>query len=344
VQSFPITLIFRDSEAIRLECRSCETVVQAAARQGIRLLTDCREGGCGTCKAEIQSGQYSLDDYSEEALSAEELAKGLILTCRLRPESPCIFEFDYDLAAVRPGAAALPRETAIASVEKIADDVLELTVQTKDGMRFNFLPGQYANLQVPGTEIVRSYSFVNIPGSDRATFLIRLLRGGAMSGWLQETAPGAPLLVASPFGRFFIRDAQRPLVFVAGGTGVGPVVSMLEWLRTQVVASGTTVKLAFGVNTSPGLFYRERLERLVGNFPQSKLIISIINPDVGWDGVCGTAVDALSQLELGSEEHVYLCGPPTMVERSRAALASRVMSQRSIFAEAFLPTSYSQAT
>jgi ferredoxin-NADP reductase len=254
-----------------------------------------------------------------------------------------VFEFDYDLAAVRRSAAALPRETAIESLEEIAEDVLELTVQAKNGTRFNFIAGQYANLQVPGTEIVRSYSFVNTPGSDRATFLVRVLRGGAMSSWLQQAALGTPLLVTSPFGRFFIRDAQRPLVFVAGGTGVGPIVSMMEWLRTQAVPSSTTVKLVFGVSTSAGLFYRERLERLVGCFPDSNLIISIANPDVGWDGVCGTAVDALSQLELGSEEHVYLCGPPIMVERSRAALVSRVVSQRSIFAEAFLPTSDSQA-
>ena len=84
---FPITLMFQDGETTRIGCRSFETVVQSAARQGLRLLTDCREGGCGTCKAVIHSGQYSLDDYSQEALPDAELQQGRILTCRLRPES-----------------------------------------------------------------------------------------------------------------------------------------------------------------------------------------------------------------------------------------------------------------
>jgi benzoate/toluate 1,2-dioxygenase reductase subunit len=318
-------------------------VVQAAARHGIRLLTDCREGGCGTCKASLQTGRYSLDDYSQDALPDAELADGRILTCRLRPESHCVIEFDYPLSAVRRGAGPGARAASIAQILPVAEDVIELTLESQDGKPFNFLPGQYANLQAPDTTIVRSYSFVNEPGSTRATFLIRVLRDGAMSGWLQgQASPGAAMTVAGPFGRFFVRDPERPLVFVAGGTGVGPIISMLNSLKT----AGTmppSVKLAFGVNTSPGLFHREQVEQLIASFPQGELALAIMNPASGWDRLTGTAVDALDTFEIGAEDHAYLCGPPIMVERAEAALEVRGLEKRAIFAESFIPTSESKA-
>jgi ferredoxin-NADP reductase/ferredoxin len=343
VVNFPITLVFRDGETAQIDCRAFETVVQSAARQGVRLLTDCREGGCGTCKAAIQSGQYSLDDYSQEALSDAEHADGRILTCRLRPESPCVIEFDYPLSAIRRDALPAVRPATIAAVVMLAEDVVELTLDARDGNAFGFLPGQYANLRIPDTDVERSYSFVSQPRHSQATFVVRLLRDGAMSEWLQRQAcPGAPMLVTGPYGRFFLRDPKRPLLFVAGGTGLGPVMSILDSLRNE----GTvlpSVTLAFGVNSSASLFYRDRLEAILGGFPGGRLIVAIMVPNPGWAGVTGTAVDALERIEVDPATHAYLCGPPVMVDRAQAALQRRGLDKRAIFAESFLPTSDSKA-
>lgn len=340
--SFPITLIFRDGEVAGIDCRSFETVVQSAERQGLRLLTDCREGGCGTCKATIQTGQFSLDDYSQEALPDAEYAAGRILTCRLRPESACVIEFDYPLSAIRRGAPPAARPATISGVTRLAEDVIELTLETQDAKPFSFLPGQYANLRIPDTDVDRSYSFVSAPRCSHATFLVRVLRGGAMSQWLQrQSGPGAPLLVCGPYGRFFLRDPNRPLLFVAGGTGLGPMISMLDALKKQ----GTlppSVTLAFGVNSTASLFYRDRLETLLNGFSNSRLILAIMAPDAGWAGVTGTAVDALESIEVDPAVHAYLCGPPMMVEHTQAALNRRGLDKRAMFAESFLPTSDSK--
>jgi NAD(P)H-flavin reductase len=150
------------------------------------------------------------------------------------------------------------------------------------------------------------------------------------------------MLVAGPFGRFFIRDPGKPLVFIAGGTGIGPMVSMLDALKAAGAAP-PSVKLMFGVNSSAGLFHRERLDALVGSFAASQLVVSIMSPDAGWDGVTGTAVDALDQIEIDPAAHAYLCGPPVMVERAQAALEARGLDKRAVLAETFLPTSESKA-
>lgn len=340
--SFPITLIFRDRETAQIDCRSFETVVQSAARQSLRLLTDCREGGCGTCKATIQTGQYSLDDYSRDALPDVEHAAGRILTCRLRPESACVIEFDYPLSMIRRGAAPAARPATIAATAQLAEDVIEVTLNARDGKPFAFLPGQYANLRIPDADVVRSYSFVSEPHRSQATFLVRLLPDGAMSQWLQrQFGPGAAMLVAGPYGRFFLRDPKRPLLFVAGGTGVAPMISMLDSLKNEGTVP-PSVTLAFGVNTNASLFYRDRLERLLGWFPNGRLILAIVAPDPGWEGVTGSAVDVLERIEVDPAAHAYLCGPPTMVERAQAVLERRGLDKRAIYAESFLPTSDSK--
>jgi benzoate/toluate 1,2-dioxygenase reductase component len=334
-----VTLMFSDNETRSIPCSPGESVVQAANRHGLNLLVDCREGGCGTCKAICQFGRFSLDDYSRDALPDAEQAQGRILACRMQPESPCVVEFDYPLSSVRRGAAPVARSTTIADITPRADDVMELTLASQDGKAFNFLPGQYANLEVPDTRIVRSYSFMTEPDGNQAAFLIRLRRGGAMSDWLQGNPPvGTRVLTTGPFGRFFLRDQKRPLIFVAGGTGVGPMIAMLEALKTAG-ATPPSVKLVFGVNSSPGLFYRDRLERLIASFVNSELRISIVSPDPGWDGVTGTVADVLDKIEIDPAAHAYLCGPPIMVARAQALLEHQGFDKRAIFAETFLPKS-----
>lgn len=343
MSSFPVTLLFSDGAAARIDCRSFESVVQAAARHNIRLLVDCREGGCGTCKAIIQAGEFNLDDYSQEALSDAELAEGRILTCRMWPKSPCVVEFDYPLTAVRRGAPAAARPARIVEIAQRADVVVEVAIEAEDGRPFSFLPGQYVNLQIPGTEIVRSYSFVNQPEATRATFLLRLISGGALSEWIKaQSAPGASLLVTGPFGRFFMRDASHPLVFVAGGTGIGPIVSIMERMRAAGIIP-PSLKLVFGVNTLGSLFYRERLEELVSSFPNSEMILAVMSPAEGWDGVTGTAVDALKTIAVDPVTQVYLCGPPIMTEHAQTYLRTLGIGERAMFCEAFLPALDSKA-
>ena len=99
-----ITLIFSDGRSREITAEKFETVEQAARRGGIHLLTDCREGACGTCKARCLSGKFVLNDYSPLALTEDEAAAGYVLTCQMQAQSPCTVEFDYpfDRTQARP--------------------------------------------------------------------------------------------------------------------------------------------------------------------------------------------------------------------------------------------------
>ena len=321
-----------------------ETVEQAAARQGYRLLVDCREGGCGTCKARCTAGEFDLEDYSDTALSETERAEGFVLTCRMRVAGPCVVELDYPLSQARSGLALAPCAAVVTGVVPLTAEVVHLELAAADGRPFEFLPGQYANLAVPGAEAWRSYSFANLPGGDRAEFLVRMLQGGAMSSWVRMAAPGATLKVGPATGRFFLRDVARcPLLFVAGGTGVAPVLSMLRSLAAAPAKPASTC-VVFGVNHPAGLFREPEIEAALAALPGGRLVRAVMDPaGAAWPHAVGTAADVAAALAPAADTQVYLCGPPPMVERARHLLRGLGVPAAAIFAEAFVPTTAAAA-
>jgi ferredoxin-NADP reductase/ferredoxin len=342
VTSRDVTLLFSDHETRTIRCSEEETIVQAANRFGLKLLVDCREGACGTCKASCRIGDFVLDDFSADALPPSERACGFVLACRMSPRSDCLIEFDYPLAQARRGKAPAPRSVTITRLERIAADVLELRVAAEDGKRFEFLPGQYANLDVPSRDVCRSYSFAMAPGETEAVFAIRLVPGGEMSGWLSERArTGDKMLVAGPYGRFFLRRPDRKLLMIAGGTGIGPMLSMLETLSHFSTPPGS-VTVVFGVTIGENIFYQERLAACLADFAHARAIMVAMHAGEAWNGLRGTAVDALSGVEISPATDAYLCGPPAMIEAARARLHEAGMNDGAIFAEAFLPTHRTQ--
>src|SRR5258707_4476940 len=116
-----------------------------------------------------------------------------------------------------------------------------------------FLPGQYVNVTAPNGTVTPPYSFNSAPGADVATFLIRNVPGGKMSAYLAATAKtGDRLALTGPFGNFYLRAPRRPILFLAGGTGVGPILSMLEYLAARG-ANDQAVQLVYGVRGDSGL-------------------------------------------------------------------------------------------
>jgi benzoate/toluate 1,2-dioxygenase reductase subunit len=330
------TLVFSDGQARQIRALPGQSVVQAALRSGLRLLVDCREGGCGTCKALCYSGRFTLDDYSRDALTDAELDIGHVLACRMQPDGPCVVEFDYPISLAKGALGPALRPASIETITALAPDVVELTLRAQDGAAFDFLPGQYANIELPGAGVLRSYSFCNTPGETRAVFTIRKVPGGLTGAWLATAEIGQALRVSAPFGRFFLRDTARPLVLVGGGTGIAPLLSMLRGLAAAATKP-SQIDLVFGVNDAAGLFYRAELVQALAVFPRSVLHLAAMQGGDGFAGMIGTAVDALAELALPAGAHAYLCGPPPMIDAARAVLGSNGVAEHAIFTEAFLP-------
>lgn len=319
--TYRIALNFEDGATRFIDCQAGEKVLDAAYRAKINLPMDCSDGVCGTCKCRCEQGAYDLgDEYIDDALTADEAAEGLVLTCQMVPSSDCVIAVPVPSSACKIGPTQ--HFGTVASVELVSDStiILKLMLDKPEGIRF--LPGQYVNLGVPETDQHRAYSFSSKPGAAQASFLIRNMPGGLMSNWLAgAAAPGARMRFAGPNGSFFLRGVDRPVVMLAGGTGLAPLLSMLEVLAEK--GTDQPIHLIYGVTADGDLVEIERVEALAAKLPTLTWTSCVADPQSAHP-LKGYVTYHLADEHLNAGDcDIYLCGPPPMVEAVRLFLREK---------------------
>ncbi|CAI3803113.1 Benzoate 1,2-dioxygenase electron transfer component [Pseudomonas sp. MM221] len=310
--SFQIALNFEDGVTRFIEATGHETVADAAYRQGINIPLDCRDGACGTCKCKAESGRYDLgDNFIEDALNEDEIAEGYVLTCQMRAESDCVIRIPASSQLCKTEQASF--EAAISDVRQLSASTIALSIKGESLGRLAFLPGQYVNLKVPGSEQSRAYSFSSLQRDGEVSFLIRNVPGGLMSSFLTNLAKaGDSMSLAGPLGSFYLRPIQRPLLLLAGGTGLAPFTAMLEKIAEQ--GSEHPLHLIYGVTNDFDLVELDRLQALAARIPNFTYSACVANPDSQYPQK-GYVTQHIEPRHLNDGDvDVYLCGPPPMVE------------------------------
>ncbi|WP_157271205.1 benzoate 1,2-dioxygenase electron transfer component BenC [Azohydromonas aeria] len=307
-----IALRFEDGLTRFIEANPNETVADAAYRQGVNIPLDCRDGACGTCKCHAESGKYEMGEYIEDALSEDEAARGYVLTCQMRARGNCVVQVPASSAVCRTQRAVL--EAAVGEVRQLSPSTISLTLRDESLGKLAFLPGQYVNLQVPGTDQTRAYSFSSlVREGGEVSFLIRNVPGGLMSGFLTGQArPGDRMTLTGPLGSFYLREIERPLLLLAGGTGLAPFTAMLEKIAAE--GSPHPLHLVYGVTTDADLVEMDRLEDFAARIPNFTFAACVASPESAWPRK-GYVTHHIEPAHLyDGEVDVYLCGPPPMVE------------------------------
>lgn len=331
--TFRIALNFEDGITRVIDCKSTETVADAAYRQGINVPIDCRDGACGTCKCSCESGQYESGDYIEDAMSEAEAEAGFVLTCQMYPRSNCVVSVPASSAVCKIKQVTF--NATITDVRSLSDSTILLTLQGDTLAKLDYLPGQYANLQVPGTDQHRAYSFSSMPHDNAVSFLIRNVPGGLMSTWLREQAkPGDSMSLAGPIGSFYLREVRRPVLMLAGGTGLAPFLAMLDKL---VVSGGSShpIHLIYGVNTDTDLVELTKLETFAQQIPNFSYALVVVAAD-STQPRKGYVTQHIEPVQLNDGDvDIYLCGPPPMVEAVTQFLRDRNIQAASFHYEKF---------
>lgn len=333
-----VTMLFEDGRTFRIRAQEEETLYVAALRQSIRLETDCLEGVCAACKAQCSVGEYVIRDYSEDALSVDDVQNRYILACQTSVRSDCVVEFPYDSTRVSKDVAPAEQVGQIVEVQRLTPSVIRLEVNL-GANQFAFLPGQYAYLRLPGTDVSRAYSFANIPGSRSSySFYVKLCPGGAMSEFLaSHAAVGDSLTLIGPYGRFYIRPPKRPILMLAGGTGLAPMLSMLGHLQAEKTPD-IAIHLIYGASHSDDLFGVSQLEAYASNGLNFSYECVAGKSSAQWKGKQGFVTDCLRpELIHGGNCDAYICGPPAMIEAGTSWLRSAGLSAARVHAEKFLP-------
>ncbi len=196
-------------------------------------------------------------------------------------------------------------------------------------------------ITVPDTDARRAYSPANVANWDgELEFYIRLIPGGLMSQYLSERAGiGDVLTVSAPQGSFtLVENGLRPRWFLAGGTGLSPLLSMLrrmaEWGDPQ------PMRLFFGLTHHTEVFALDELRELAQSMPDFRTYTVVWRPDLRWAGAVGNPVDlAAAELRTADESpDVYVCGPPRMIDATYLALTAAGVPREQIHAERFFNT------
>ncbi|CAD5109841.1 anthranilate 1,2-dioxygenase electron transfer component AntC [Zestomonas carbonaria] len=332
-----VAFSFADGKTLFFPVQGNEILLDAALRNGIKIPLDCREGVCGTCMGRCESGRYAMDYVDEEALSAQDLEQRKILTCQTRVQSDASFYFDFD-SSLCSAAEPVQERGVVSHVEQVSPTTAILHLDAGiDGQQLDFLPGQYARLQVPGTDARRSYSFANRPNpQNKLQFLIRLLPDGVMSNYIRERCKvGDEIRFEAPLGAFYLRHVEKTLVLVAGGTGLSAFLGMLDEIADNG-GCGQPVHLYYGVRQATDLCELERIAGYAERIPGFRFTPVISDDTSGWDGKRGYVTEHFDAAALREAPFdMYLCGPPPMVESVRVWLQEQALDHAHLYFEKF---------
>lgn len=321
----------------QFEAQGDETLLMAGIRQGVGLPYGCKDGACGSCKCRMLSGKVRHGEHQRKALSAEEEAQGLVLTCCAIAESDVVLE---SRQVSELGALPIKKmPTRVTSLQRVSDDVMVMQLQLPANDSFTYRAGQYIEF-ILRDGARRSYSMANAPSEGRSLELhLRHMPGGRFTDHVFGNMKEKEILrIEGPFGSFFLReDSDKPIVMLASGTGFAPIKSLLEHMLTQKKMRQVT--LYWGGRRPSDLYLEAWLQAQLPHMPWLRYVpvVSDALPEDAWAGRTGWVHHAvLADLPDLTGYQVYACGAPIVVESARRDFCAKgALPPEEFYADAF---------
>ena len=348
---------------IEIDVDENQTILRAAAEQGIMLMHGCKEGQCAACKSFILEGEdIEHDRYSTFALPDYEKEEGYTLLCRAHAYEDVVIELlNYDEEMIRSGLPIQQATAEVVSRDQVTHDMRHLVLRLIEPGEVKFFPGQYMDIAVPGTDQVRSFSMANTSSRDGLLeFVIKVYPDGLFSRFLdKELQVGDRLELTGPFGVFTLRESDADLVFVGGGAGMAPILSLLRSMAERGIHR--KAMFFYGARTRRDLCFEDELRAIAGKLPNFTYIPALSDvpsgipdsntesgiPDISpdgrdsrtWTGETGLITDVVKRLTSGlAGAHAYVCGPPPMVEAAIPLLETLGVEDKRVYYDKFTTT------
>lgn len=291
----------------------------------VRIKPGCT--GMGTC-ARIAPQVFKLDQASGKAVVlVEDATAHRAQVERVRAQCPFVaMEVD---GAVDSGE--IFDEVPVVAARMLTADVVELRLRRPG---YTFTPGQYAFIRLRDADgdFFRAYSVVDA-ADGAVTFCVKMIASGRGGRALRVLRVGDRVGLGRAMGIFTLASTSGRKLFIAGGTGVAPVLPMC---RAAPAADKTVV---FGVRSFADLFWLDELESV----PNTRVIPVLEVPDADWPGARGRVTDALGGVRVADIGEAYLCGGPGMVTAVRNHLLAHGLAESAIRADAFTSNTMTSA-
>ena len=313
-----------------------EFILDAALRQGIAFPYGCRSGSCGTCLGQVVSGEIEYPEGLPLTVMEHEHKKGKAVFCVSVAKSDLVLDVKEIESSAEIEIKTLPAR--VASLRKLADDVMEMSLTLPTNERLAFQAGQYIEF-ILRDRSRRAFSIANAPSNDETIELhLRLVEGGTFTEHVfNEMKEKAILRFEGPFGSFHISESSnRPLILIAGGTGFAPIKAMVE----QLIEEGDTrpIELYWGARAKADLYRNDLPEKWAFQHEHINYVpvLSEPNDDDNWQGRTGFVHAAVVEdfADLSGFD-VYVAGPPPMVDAAKESFSKQGLSKDRLFSDSF---------
>lgn len=306
---------------IEFDVGSGQTVLESALGRGIAYPHDCTVGTCGSCRTKLIAGRVEAITPFGYTLSKDELDAGYILACQALPKSDLTLEVEV---ASGDAIVATTQPATLTAVDDLTHDIKRLTWTV--ATPFAWRAGQYANIRWDGSGTHRSYSFATAPSRDGSTMLqtfVRHVPGGLFTDALFGGGHGAMMFeIDGPHGNFWLRSGTGPILCIAGGSGLAPLLSLLQDAANRRIRRDCI--LLFGARTRRDLYAEDEIAAIrsawTAGFDFWPVLSEEDAPDLRHGFVTDHVAAALDR--LGSGAQGYMCGPPPMIDAGIAALGA----------------------
>ncbi len=315
-----------------------ETLLAAGIRAGVALPYGCKDGACGSCKCKKLQGSVVHGPHQSKALSEQEEADGMVLTCCAVAQSDVVLESRQ----VTPEGALPIRKmpSRVLAVERLSPDVMRLQLQLPANEVFAYHAGQYVEVLLRDG-LRRSYSMANAPQAEAGNRLelhLRHMPGGVFTDQVFGSMKEKDILrIEGPYGSFFLReDSAKPMVLLASGTGFAPIKAIIERIQAQGLNNETT--LYWGGRRPQDLYLDAWVKGKLAEMPNLHYVpvISDALPEDEWSGRSGFVHLAVLQDRPDlSPYQVYACGAPVVVDSARIDFLRQGLPEDEFHADAF---------
>ena len=313
------------------------SLLAGLAENGIYIPSACGgRGSCAYCKLKIHSGGGAVGPVELPSLSESEMENNVRLSCQVKVRGAMSISVPDEFFSVRKFRAK------VAGKRALTHDIIELKMELVEPREIDFTAGQYVQLEsrkYKGRESVnRAYSISSLPSEKGfVELMIRRVPEGICTTWVFDyLKEGDEISFSGPYGDFRLTDSGAPAIFIAGGSGMAPIWSILRDMRER----GDSRKSAyfFGALTSADLFYTEELKKLESETGTFSYIpaLSGEKEGSGWIGERGLITDVVKRIlpDLTGYE-AYLCGSPGMIDACIKVLTESGIPADRIFYDKF---------
>ena len=312
-----------------------ETVLDAALRQGVALRYGCRHGNCSTCKYLVEDGDVELGAASPYSLSERERDEGYALLCCAQPLTDLAVRDDSEVdGRQRPILPIREVDTTVRSIRRLSPDLWGVQLDLAEPLPF--YAGQFVELEVPGRPGEwRSYSVASAPTkTETLSFVMKRIEGGMFSGQLDSIESGTAIRLRGPYGASYLRDGDRPVVLVATGSGIAPILSILSDAADR--GEARTFTFYYGARTRADLVMVESLDSLAERMSLNvRYSLSQPTPECDWTGDRGRITRTIQGDVTEYELDAYLCGKPEMCDTIGLLLEAKGVRSSCIFFDKF---------